>query len=407
MEFKIIKRLQAGWNAFLSRDPTQDYRIGPENSARPDRPRLNYGSEKSIVSAIYNRVAVDCSEILIKHVKLDDNDQFTQEIYSSLNNCLTLEANVDQTSKAFIQDIVISMFGEGTVALVPIDTTTNPLLSGSFDILTMRTGKIVGWFPKHVRVNVYNDNTGRRQEITLPKTSVAIIENPFYSIMNLPNSVLQRLIRKLNLLDVIDEQSGSGKLDIIMQLPYVIRTELRKKQAEERKKLLEDQLSGSKYGIGYIDGTEKITQLNRPSENNLMGQIEYLTNMLYSQLGITEEILAGTADEKTMLNYQNQVISPVMSSIADAIKRTFLTKTARTQKQSIMFFKDPFKFVTAENLAKLADSLTRNEIASSNDMRSVIGWKPRSGSAANELRNKNLNQATPPTSDNQPIKEPQ
>lgn len=410
MEINFLTRLKAAWNTFRERDPTykEVMEYGPEYSNRPDRTRLRYGTEKSIVSAIYNRVAVDCSEIVIKHVRLDDNDQFIEEIDSGLNNCLTLEANIDQTSKAFIQDIVISMFGEGVLALVPVDTTVDPTISGAFDILTLRTGKIISWYPKHVRLDVYNDNTGRREEITLPKTAVSVIDNPFYSIMNLPNSVLQRLIRKLNLLDAIDEQSGSGKLDIIMQLPYVIKTDARRIEAEKRRKDISDQLSGAKYGVAYVDGTERITQLNRPSENNLMGQIEYLTNMLYSQLGITEEILAGTADEKTMLNYQNQVISPVMSAISDGIKRTFLTKTARSQKQSIMYFKDPFKFVTAENLAKLSDALTRNEIASSNEMRGVIGWRPSKDPNADKLRNKNLNPAGNNSSaDNPPIKEPQ
>lgn len=397
MEPSFITRLRSAWNAFRSRDPTfrNTYGIGPEDSTRPDRPRFRYGNEKSIVSAIYNRVSVDCSGILVRHVRVDDNEQFIETMQSGLNNCLTLEANIDQTSESFIQDVVISMFDEGVVALVPTDSDSDPT-TGSFDVLTMRTGKVIGWFPKHVRLDVYNDNSGRREEITLPKTSVVIIENPFYSIMNTPNSVLQRLIRKLNILDAIDEQSGSGKLDILIQLPYVIKSDSRKKMAEERKEAIEDQLVNSKYGIGYIDGTEKVIQLNRASENNLMTQIEYLTAMLYSQLGITEEILAGTADEKTMLNYYNQTISPVMSSITKGIKRTFLTKTARTQKQSIMHFRDPFKFVTAENLAKLSDSLTRNEIASSNDMRAVIGWKPSSDPSANQLRNKNLNPAVSP-----------
>ncbi len=401
----FLGRITSAWNAFTSRDPTlrSTYNIGPEDSSRPYSPRLRYGAERSIVSAIYNRVAVDCSQIDIRHIRTDENDQFVSNILSGLNTCLTLKANIDQTARAFVQDIVISMFGEGVIAIVPVDTASNPL-TGAFDVLTLRTGKIIGWFPGHVRLDVYNDKSGLREEITLPKTSVCIIENPFYLVMNMPNSTAQRLINKLNILDAIDEQSGSGKLDLIMQFPFTVRSDAKKKLAEERRSNLEEQLKGSKYGIGWMDATEKITQLNRPVENNLLTQIQYLTATLYSQLGITEEILAGTADEKTMLNYRNNTLSPVMSAITDGIKSSFLSPTARTQLQSIKSFNDPFKFVTADGLAKLTDSLTRNEVASSNDMRAVIGWKPSSDPNANELRNKNLNPATQNADQN---KEPQ
>ena len=406
MEIKLYDRFRAAWNAFRSRDPTNrnTYGIGPEDGTRQDRTRIRYTTEKSIVNAIYTRVAVDCSEIDIRHVRVDENDQYVELIESGLNNCLSLEANIDQTNRDLVQDIVMSMFDEGVVALVPVDTSSNPY-TGSFDVLTLRTGKILGWFPKHVRLDVYNDISGRREEITLPKTSVGIVPNPFYSIMNIPNSIPKRIIHKLNLLDAIDEQSGSGKLDIIMQLPFVVKTDARKQEAEKRRQDIENQLSGSKYGIAWIDAIEKITQLNRPSENNIMIQVEFLTRLLYSQLGITEEILAGTADEKTLLNYYNQAINPVMSAITTEIKRKFLTKTARTQRQSIKHFRDPFKNVTAENLAKLSDSLTRNEIASSNEMRAVIGWKPRPEASANELRNKNLNQNQAPAPENNEDKE--
>ena len=388
----LTDRLQHAWNAFLNRDPTRyrDYAAG--YYTRPDRPHLRRGNERSIVMAIYNRIAMDVSAVDIKHVRLDENGAFVEEMDSYLNNCLTLEANIDQTSRAFIQDLVLSMFDEGCVAVVPVDTTINPRLSGSFDIQTMRTGKVVQWYPDRVVVDLYNERTGRRENVTLPKKMVAIIENPLYAIMNEPNSTLQRLIRKLNILDAIDEQSGSGKLDLIIQLPYVIKTDARRAQAEQRRKDIEMQLSGSKYGIAYTDGTERITQLNRAVDNNLMKQIEYLTSMLYSQLGLTEEIFKGTADEKTQLNYVNSTIEPILSAICNEFKRKFLTKTARTQRQSIKFFREPFKLVPVDNLAEIADKFTRNEILTSNEVRQIVGMKPSDDPKADELRNKNLNQ---------------
>ena len=391
----FLNRLQHGWNAFVGRDPTPQYsynEIGMGYSYRPDRVRFTRGNEKSIVTSVYNRIAIDAADINVEHVRLDDNDRFVEIVNSGLNNCLTIEANIDQTGRAFIQDAVMSLLDEGCVAIVPVDTSINPKNSGSYDINSLRTGRIKAWYPNNVRVEVYNEKVGRKEEIVLPKSFVAIVENPLYAIINEPNSTMQRLIHKLNLLDSIDEQSGAGKLDLIIQLPYIIKTEARRTQAENRRKEIEMQLAGSKYGIAYTDGTEHITQLNRPVENNLMAQIEYLTSMLYSQLGITQSILDGTANEATMLNYYNRTIEPILTAIVDEMKRKFLTKTARSQKQSILFFRDPFKLVPVSNIAEIADKFTRNEIASSNEIRQVIGWKPSSDPSADELRNKNLSQ---------------
>ena len=394
MELEVSSRLKHAWNAFVNnRDPTASYRdIGPGYSYRPDRPRLTRGNERSIITSVYNRIALDVAAIDIRHVKLDEDDRFSEIIESGLNNCLALDANIDQTGRAFIQDAVMSMLDEGCVALVPIETTFNPQQTGSFDINTIRTGKILDWYPKHVRVSVYNERSGKREEIVLPKDTIAIIENPLYAVMNEPNSTMQRLIRKLNLLDAIDEQSGSGKLDLIIQLPYVVKTEARRQQAEARRKDIEMQLAGSKYGIAYTDGTEKVTQLNRSVDNNLMKQIEYLTSMLYSQLGITQAVLEGTADEKTMLNYYSRTIEPIIAAIVDEMKRKFLTKTARTRRQSIAFFRDPFKLVPVDNIAEIADKFTRNEIMTSNEIRQKIGMKPSKDPKADKLINSNLNQ---------------
>lgn len=394
MEFEVSSRLKHAWNAFVNnRDPTASYRdIGPGYSYRPDRPRLTRGNERSIITSVYNRIALDVAANDIRHVKLDEDDRFSEIIDSGLNNCLALDANIDQTGRAFIQDAVMSMLDEGCVALVPIETTFNPQQTGSFDINTIRTGKILDWYPKHVRVSVYNERSGKREEIVLPKDTIAIIENPLYAVMNEPNSTMQRLIRKLNLLDAVDEQSGSGKLDLIIQLPYVVKTEARRQQAEARRKDIEMQLAGSKYGIAYTDGTEKVTQLNRSVDNNLMKQIEYLTSMLYSQLGITQAVLEGTADEKTMLNYYSRTIEPIIAAIVDEMKRKFLTKTARTRRQSIAFFRDPFKLVPVDNIAEIADKFTRNEIMTSNEIRQKIGMKPSKDPKADKLINSNLNQ---------------
>ena len=395
MELNIGSRLKNAWNAFQNKTPVSTYGEygGYGTYYRPDRVRLTRGNERSIVTTIYNRIAMDVSCIDIKHCKLDENKRYIEDIDSNLNNCLTLEANIDQTSRAFMQDVVISMFDEGCVAIVPVDTTKDPKNTNSYDILTMRAGKITEWFPNDVRVEVYNERTGQKEEITLPKKLVAIVENPFYSIMNEPNSTLQRLIRKLVLLDAVDEESSSGKLDLIIQLPYIIKSEARKKQANERRHEIEDQLKGSKYGIAYTDGTEKITQLNRSVENNLMKQIEYLTELLFSQLGISQSILDGTANDTTMLNYYSRTIEPITSAIADEMKRKFLTKTARTQGQTIMSFRNPFKLVPVKELAELADKFTRNEIMSSNEIRQVIGMKPSDDPKADQLINSNLNQS--------------
>lgn len=394
MSVSIGSRIKRSWNAFFNKDPTKDYRdIGIGYSYRPDRPRFSRGNERSIVTSVYNRIALDVAAITIQHVRLDDNGRFLEVIPSGLNNCLTLEANIDQTSRAFIQDVVMSMFDEGCVAIVPVDTTKNPDVTESYDIDTMRTGKILEWYPRHVKVRVYNDRTGQKEDIIMSKETVAIVENPLYAVINEPNSTMQRLIRKLNLLDVVDEQSSSGKLDLIIQLPYVIKTDARRQQAEKRRRDIEDQLSGSKYGIAYTDGTERITQLNRSVENNLLKQVEYLTSMLYGQLGITATILDGSADDKTMLNYDNRSVEPIVSAIVDAMKRTFLTKTARSQLQSIMFFRDPFKLVPVADLAEIADKFTRNEIMTSNEIRQVVGMKPSDDPKADELRNANINQS--------------
>lgn len=391
MEVTFGSRLMHAWNAFLNRDP-MIYRqyVGPGYSYRPDRIIFSRGNERSIISSIYNRIALDASSIKIQHVRLDEEGRFEKVIDSGLNNCLTMEANIDQTGRAFIQDVVMSMLDEGCVAIVPVDTSFNPNETGSFDIDTMRTGKILDWYPKHVKVRVYNDRRGEKEDLLLPKEMVAIVENPFYAVMNEPNSTMQRLIRKLNLLDAIDEQSGSGKLNLIIQLPYAIKTEARRQQAEKRRKDIEDQLSGSKYGVAYTDGTERVVQLNRPIDNNLMTQIEYLTSMLFSQLGLTQAILDGSADDKTMLNYYSRMIEPILAAIVDAIKRTFLTKTARSQKQSIMFFRDPFTLVPVNDIAEIADKFTRNEIMTSNEIRQKIGMMPSKDPKADELRNSNL-----------------
>lgn len=388
----LFERLQHGWNAFRGRD-RPSYNDGVSSYRRPDRHHSRIGNERSIINAIYNRIAMDVSANKIEHVKLDQNGRYKEMVNDGLNNCLTVEANIDQTSRAFYQDVVLSLFDEGCIAIVPIDTTADPKFSTSFDIGSMRVGKIVEWFPRHVRVEAYNDRTGNKEILYYPKTAVAIIENPFYTIMNEPNSTLQRLIRKLTILDAIDEQSGAGKLDLIIQLPYVIKSPARKEQAEARRKDIEMQLAGSKYGIAYTDGTERITQLNRPVENNLMNQVEYLMNTLYSQLGITPEILNGTADEKTMLNYNTRVIEPILAAIVDEMKRKFLTKTARTQGHSIIFSNDPFKLVPIANVADIADKFTRNEILSPNELRGIIGFKPVADQQADELRNRNINQS--------------
>ena len=393
MEQTLGSRLRHAWNAFRNRDPTEQFKdIGASYYYRPDRVRLSRGNERSIVTSIYNRIAIDVASIDIKHCRLDDNERFVSEIDSNLNSCLTLEANIDQTARAFRQDIVMSMFDEGCVAIVPVDTTLDPNKTNSYDILSMRTGKILEWYPQHVKVRVYNEKTGRKEDITVPKSTVGIIENPLYSIINEPNSTMQRLIRKLSLLDITDEQTASGKLDLIIQLPYVIKTEARRQQAENRRKDIEMQLASSKYGIAYTDGTERITQLNRSVENNLLKQIESLTSTLYSQLGITQAILDGTADEKTMLNYNNRTIEPIVSAIVDEMKRKFLTKTARSQKQTILFFRDPFKLVPVNDIAEIADKFTRNEITTSNEIRQIIGLKPSDDPKADQLINSNIRQ---------------
>lgn len=401
MEQSISSRIKRAYNAFMNRDPTYYYRdTGSEYSYRPDRPRFSGGNERSVVTSVYNRIALDAAAIEFKHCRLDKNDRYDSIIDSGLNECLTLSANIDQTGRAFIQDVAMSMFDEGVVAIVPVDTDRDPHNTNSYDILTFRTGKIIGWRPAHVKVRVYNDRTGEKEDILLPKSDVGIVENPFFAVMNEPNSTAQRLKRKLSLLDVTDEQTASGKLDLLIQLPYVIKSEARRKQAEERKKDIENQLSSSKYGIAYTDAAERITQLNRPVENNLMKQIEYLTNLLYSQLGITQSIMDGTADEKTMLNYYNRTIEPVVSAICDELKRKFLTKTARSQKQSILYFRDPFKLVPVNDIAEIADKFTRNEIMTSNEIRQIVGLKPASDPKADELVNSNISQ--PETNKNQP-----
>lgn len=392
MDLSFGARLRHAWDVFRNREPTYNYiNTGPGTTYRPDQNRLTGGNDRSIVTGIFNRIAIDVASINIRHCRMDENGRFKEYINSSLDNCLNLEANLDQSGRAFKQDIVMSMLDEGVVAIVPIDTTLDPTKTTSYDIESMRTGKIVEWYPKHVKVNVYNEKTGLREDIKLPKDMVAIIENPLYAIVNEHNSTMQRLKRKLVLLDSADEATNSGKLDLIIQLPYVIKTDSKKKLAEKRKQDIEDQLKGP-YGIAYVDGTEKVIQLNRPIENNLLKQVEYLTKSLYSQLGITEEILNGTADEQTMLNYNSRIIEPIVSAIVDSMKRTFLTKTARTQSQTLMFFRDPFKLVPVNNIAEIADKLTRNEILTSNEVRGIIGMKPSNDPKADKLINSNLNQ---------------
>ena len=394
MELSIPSRLKHAWNAFqMNRNPTYTNNYyGSSSSTRPDRMRFSRGNERSIVTSIYNRIALDVSQLSFEHVQLDKDGRYSETKTTGLNTCLTLEANLDQTSRAFFQDAALSMFDEGSIALVPIDTNLDPNITGCYDIESIRVGQILTWYPKHIKVRLYNEQTGIKEDRIIPKSIAAIIENPFYTVMNQSNSTMQRLIRKLSLLDAIDEQSASGKLDLIIQLPYTVKSNLRKQQAEERRKAVEDQLYDSKYGIAYIDSTERVIQLNRPVENNLMSQIEYLQNLLYSQLGITQSILDGSADDKTMLNYYNRIVEPIAAAFVDEMRRKFLTKTARTQGQSIMFFRDPFKLVPVNELAEISDKLTRNEIASSNEMRQTIGWKPSKDPKADELRNKNLNQ---------------
>ena len=387
----LKNRLQHAWNAFANKDPTYSSGYGGY-LYRPDRPRFSRGNERSIVTAVLNKISMDCAAINVEHVRLDDNNRFVEVLNTGLNKCLTLEANLDQTGRAFIQDVVMSLMDEGCIAIVPVETTLNPNISGGFDITNMRVGKVLEWYPDKVSIRVYNEKTGQKQDIVMPKNTVGIVENPLYAVMNESNSTMQRLIRKLNILDAIDEQSGSGKLDLIIQLPYLVRSQQRKQQAEERRKAIEDQLSNSKYGVAYTDGTEHVTQLNRSVENNLMSQIEYLTSMLYSQLGITQSVMDGTADDKTMLNYYNRTIEPILSAIVDEMKRKFLTKTARSQKQSIVFFRDPFRLVPVADLAEIADKMTRNEIMSSNEIRQIVGMKPSDDPKADELRNKNLSE---------------
>ena len=390
---EIFDRLQHAWNAFMNKDPTYNYQgVGMGYSYRPDRPRLTRGNERSIINSIFNKIALDVASIDIVHCKLDENNRYIETIDSGLNNCLTLEANIDQTGRAFIQDVVMSMLDEGSVAIVPVDTTINPKDTNSYDIVSMRTGKILAWYPEHVRVQLYNEKTGKKEELILPKKTVGIIENPLYTVINEQNSTMQRLKRKLALLDMVDEQNSSGKLDLIIQLPYVVKSDARRQQAEKRRKDIEMQLVGSKYGIAYTDGTERITQLNRPVDNNLFTQVESLTSMLYSQLGITQSVLDGTADEKTMLNYYNRSIAPFVDAIVDELKRKFLSKTARTRRQSIQAFRDPFKLVPVNELAEIADKFTRNEILSSNEIRQIIGRKPSKDPKADQLVNSNISQ---------------
>jgi hypothetical protein len=388
-------RLVHAWNAFVTQDnnpdalpPASD--MGVSYSHRPERPRYRLGNGRTIVTSIYTRIAIDVAAVPVKHVRVDKNDQYQSDMDSGLNDCLKVEANVDQSGRQFIQDAVQTLFDEGVIAIVPVDTTLNPLTTGGYDVQSMRVGRITQWWPKHVRVRVYNEDKGVQQEVVLPKNMVAVVENPLYSVMNEPNSTLQRLLRKLGQLDAIDDQSASGNLDIIVQLPYVIKTTQRREEAQKRLKEIEFQLKGSQYGIAYTDGTEKITQLNRPAENNLMGQITYLTEMLYGQLGITETVMNGTADELTMINYYNRSIEPVLASLADNMKRTFLTRTARTQGQSIVYLRDPFKLVPVKDLAEIADKFRRNEVLTANDMRSVIGFPPTTDQNANKLQNPNI-----------------
>ena len=392
MEKNLGSRIKNAWNAFLNKDPTIDFRNeGMTYTYRPDRPRFTRGNERSIATSVYNRIALDVAAVDFKHCRLDTENRYLDDIESGLNNCLTLESNIDQNARAFIQDVVMSMLDEGAVAIVPIDASADPLKTDSYDIGSWRTAKIIEWKPRYVKVRVYNDRTGNKEDILYPKRCVAIIENPLYSIINEPNSTMQRLKRKLALLDVTDEQTASGKLDLIIQLPYVVKSPGRKQQAEERRQAIIDQLAGSQYGIAYTDGTEKITQLNRSLENNLLKQVEYLTTQVFAQLGMTQSILDGTADEKTMLNYYNRTIEPIVDAIVLELKRKFLTKTARTQGQTIMAFRDPFKLVPINNIADIADKFTRNEILSSNELRQIIGRRPSSDKRADMLLNSNIN----------------
>ena len=393
MELNIGSRLKRAWNAFTNRDPTGGYKsVGPGYSLSPSRPRLSRGNEKSIVNAVLTRIAMDAAAIDIKHCRLDKNGRYLEDVDSPLNDCFNLSANIDQTGRAFKLDIYLSLLDEGCIALVPIDTTDNPDDTNSYDINSMRVCRILDWYPQHVRVLAYNDRKGKKEELVMPKSQVAIIENPAYSVMNEPNSTMQRLKKKLSLLDATDEQSASGKLDLIIQLPYAVKSELKRQQVEERRKDIEDQLTNGKYGIAWADGTEKITQLNRPVENNLMKQIEYLTNLCYSQLGVTQSVMDGTADEKTMLNYNNRTIEPLVAAVVDEVKRKFLTKTARTKGQSISYFTDPFKLVPVDNIAEIADKFTRNEIMTSNEIRQIIGMKPSDDPKADQLINSNISQ---------------
>ncbi len=388
-------RVKHAWNAFFNRAPTEefDYRdLGNVYFTRPDRPRLSRGNERSIITSVINRIAIDCAAIDIVHCRLDENNRYLETMYTNLNYCFTDRANVDQTGRAFIQDAIVSLLDEGCIAILPVDTTDDPNETGSYDINTMRVGKVIDWYPRHVRVEAYDDRTGERKKVLVMKENVAIVENPLYAVMNEPNSTMQRLIRKLNLLDAIDEQSGSGKLDLIIQLPFLVKSETRRKQAEQRRKDIEQQLSGTKYGIAYTDGTERVTQLNRPVENNLLKQVEYLTNMLFSQLGITQAVLDGTAKEEEKLNYYNSTVEPILSAVVDAMRTTFLTRTARSQKQSIEYFRDPFRLVPVSQIAEIADKMTRNEIMTSNEIRQVVGMKPSDNPKADELRNKNLSE---------------
>lgn len=397
----LTDRLKHAWNAFVNNGSSNEYHdYGASFSYQPSRRRLNRGNERTIVNAVLNRLAVDASQLKIEHVRLDENNKYIESIPSKLNYCLNVEANIDQTGRAFMQDVVLSMLDEGCIAIVPVETTLNPK-EGSFDVTNLRVGKVVTWFPQHVRVRLYNEKTGQQEEVTLPKKVVAIVENPFYSVMNEPSSVFRRLINKLNLLDAVDDQLGSGKLDLIIQLPYTVRNETKLAQAEKRRKAMEEQLTNSKYGVAYMDATEKITQLNRPLENNLMKQIEYLTSMFYSQLGITEEIMNGTASEETMNNYYTRTIEPIITAPVDAMNRTFLTKTAKTQGQSIMFFRDPFKLMPTAEVANIADKFTRNEIMSPNEIRQIVGMKPSKDPSADELRNRNINQSNEQTKGNE------
>ena len=402
----FIDRIQHGWNAFFNRDPTPYFNAGSSYYARPDRVKFSGGNERSIVTSVYNRIAMDAASIEIKHVRLDKNGRYTETIDSSINDRLSFSANIDQTGRAFLQDVYMSMLDEGCIAIVPVETSIDPKVSGSYNIDSMRTAKILEWKPTEVRVRLYNDRTGNKEELWLPKSMVAIVENPLYAVINERNSTMQRLVRKLNLLDAIDEQSGAGKLDMIIQLPYVIKSQTRRDQAEERRKSIEDQLSNSKYGVAYADGTERIIQLNRPVENNLLKQIEYLTSMLFSQLGMTQAILDGTADEKTMMNYYYRTIEPIVAAPVDEMKRKFLTKTARTQHQSIMYFRNPFKLVPVNDLAEIADKMTRNEIMTSNEIRQEIGLKPSNDPKADHLVNSNITQPTDAVKEPDEVNEP-